>query len=824
MPSSPNYSVRARKVEKIFKQFDGNGDGRLNRDEMAALVIAVNPRVKFSDEQIRAILDEVFRTYGEFIDGKKGLTFDGLLRTYDDGAGDVDRDFDALGLQLEKDDGAGAGTDVESVGDESRSSEPTGLSKAGGVVSIMDERPEAASAKRRQNVGAWAASPNNGIVYDDTWRLVEDLEILLRRAEAKIEARRKAKLSRKKSSSANGVDVSGQLAGGDEVVRRTMHDLGTESSVYQKALGDLRQKADASRTQDEAFDAHMAMGRSLFDHKFYEEALICFKRATELRPTDVRPHFRTGNTLYSLEKFLEAREAYELALDAANTGNPQWTNLVPQIHVNLGVALEGEGMLLNACEHYREAAILHPPHYRALKLLGSGLYGVGEYRAAEKALGEAIFLKSDYADAHCDLGSVLHALGDDERAIVEFQKAIDIKPDHMDALYNLGGLLRDTGRFQRAAEVYSRVLSLNPSHWQAQLNRAVSLLGAGDTEEARKALKEAFKMTNRVELYDAIGHLKHLQKKPKGLNGMIKGAQDVERSDSGFVIADPSTFTRVGNKTTPRPWIAHALKIRAFQKHTRLHRCNLASLSKEMANKPSVSQTAGTAGHISEALIRKADLEKSLSRMLSFLPPTTFQSAVKAINEKVLSVLDKVGSGRVDLGMFLATIAPLCAGPVDKRKRTAFDCLVHRSTKGLGAEIVKSDAKTYFKHLRAIYLSSESTSELWEVRGEDEHANISYPEFVEMFDDRDWAFGVLHTVVKLEAGDRVRHNGIACAVCSYPITGPRFKETNANFSLCSTCYGDGKVPDHPKQESYSFREYNSETDAVKDKLRFLGRS
>ncbi|KAI8573557.1 hypothetical protein RHMOL_Rhmol01G0286700 [Rhododendron molle] len=96
---------RSQKVKRIHQQFDSNKDGGLNHDEMAALVLAVNPRVKFSNEQINAILDEVFETYGELIDGEKGLTYDGLLRTYDDGAGDVDRDFDALGLELKPDSG-----------------------------------------------------------------------------------------------------------------------------------------------------------------------------------------------------------------------------------------------------------------------------------------------------------------------------------------------------------------------------------------------------------------------------------------------------------------------------------------------------------------------------------------------------------------------------------------------------------------------------------------------------------------------------------------------------------------------------------------------
>lgn len=42
----------------------------------------------------------MFRTYGEFIIPERGLSLDGLKRTYDDGAGDVDRDFEALNLQM----------------------------------------------------------------------------------------------------------------------------------------------------------------------------------------------------------------------------------------------------------------------------------------------------------------------------------------------------------------------------------------------------------------------------------------------------------------------------------------------------------------------------------------------------------------------------------------------------------------------------------------------------------------------------------------------------------------------------------------------------
>lgn len=816
-----DQSIRLQKVRKIFSQFDLNQDGRLNRDEMASLVIAVNPRVKFSDEQIGSILDEVFRTYSDFIEGDAGLSFEGLLRTYDDGAGDVDRDFDALRLELDSDDSEGL---------------PAGASARVTVSSIADERAESVPVTRRkQNVAPWAASPNNGIVYDSTWRLVEDLEIIIKRLEAKMASKLK-----EGKKDGGGTDVSSEGAwsrdlgiGGSSIAEgdlggRSWEGLGQDYVNFQRELAEIRQKADKSRTEEEVFDAHMAIGRTLFGHALYKEALLSFKKASEVKPTDVRPHFRLGNTFYSLGRYSEARDCYISALDAAEVAGNQWNRLLPQIHVNLGIALEAEGMLLGASEHYKEAAIREPKHYRALKLLGSALYGVGEYRAAEKALMEAIFLKSDFADAHCDLGSTLHATGDEERAIHEFQKAIDLKPDHLDALYNLGGLFRDIGRFQRAAEMYSKVLALQPGHWRAQLNKAVALLGAGETEEARKAFKEAFKMTNRVELYDAIVHLKHIEKRPKGLSSAVRKAEEntlpmgsnpAAAADDSVLVVEPLHFRQANAKTTPRQWLSSALDIRHFQRHTRLNRCDVANVKKEFTDTQLlVSSSGGTAVPKS---IRKEELEKILRRLLHFLNPDTFQGAVKAINERILNVLDGTGSGRVDLGMFFAVVSPICAGNIEKRKRTAFDALLWRSSKEIGGEVSKADAILYVRLLRAIYIPKQGVSDLMEVRGEDDQASISFPEFLDMFNDPDWGFGIINVLIKLEASDRVRHSGQTCAVCSYPITGPWFKEVSANFSLCSLCYSEGKVPISAKREEYCFKEYNSETEAVKDKLSFF---
>ncbi|KAM0950920.1 putative EF-hand domain, tetratricopeptide-like helical domain superfamily, EF-hand domain pair [Dioscorea sansibarensis] len=775
--------VRAEKVRRIFDRFDVNRDGGLDRAEMAALVIAVNPRVKFSDEQISAILDEVFRTYSDFIlPHDRGLSFDGLLRTYDDGAGDVDRDFDALGLNLPS------------------SPSPSELPQKEEVAALPPPRPKSSAA--------WAATPNHGVAFDSTWSLIDDLEILIKRLRSK---QIKSSTDNNNNNNFDSYSDAGwsREIGGTDISDRRIHwdDSTPEYATFVRELTALRARADGARAREEAFDGHMAIGRGLYEHQLFRESLNSFKRACELQPTDVRPHFRAGNALYALGKYPEAKEEFLLALEAAEASGNQWAYLLPQIHVNLGISMEGEGMVLGACEHYREAAILYPSHFRALKLLGSALFGVGEYRAAEKALEEAIFLRADYADAHCDLGSVLHAMGEDDRAVQEFQKAIDLKPGHVDALYNLGGLFMDAGRYQRASEMYTRVLAVRPNHWRAQLNKAVALLGARESEEAKKALKEAFKMTKRVEVYDAIAHLKMLQKKKK--KATKGGGGDGEE----FVIVEASKFKRVGRKTTLRVDLANALEIRAFQRLTRLSRCDVDVLKKEMSETDVPISYSGNG--IPEKSIRKAALEVILRRMLKFLKAETFQGAMKAINERVLSVLDVSGSGRVDLGMFFAILAPICSGPTDRRKRVAFDALLWRPNNEGGAQIRRSDALAYLKLLRAAYIPSHSTSD--ELHGETDNSVISYAEFLEMFNDPDWGFGILATLAKLEAGDRVRHGRHTCSICRYPIIGSRFKETKNSFSLCNRCYSEGKVPSVFKQEEYKFIEYGTESEALKDK-------
>ncbi|KAL7264811.1 hypothetical protein ACSBR1_002714 [Camellia fascicularis] len=130
--------------------------------------------------------------------------------------------------------------------------------------------------------------------------------------------------------------------------------------------------------------------------------------------------------------------------------------------------------------------------------------------------------------------------------------------------------------------------------------------------------------------------------------------------------------------------------------------CDVELLKKEMAESDTPMSYSGSGAL--EKSIRKASLEVILHRLLNFLRPETFVGAVKAINQKILSVMDETETCRVDLGMFFAILAPICSGSPKKRKPVAFDALLWRPVNEDSTQIKKSKALRYIKLLKAIRL------------------------------------------------------------------------------------------------------------------------
>ena len=142
---------------------------------------------------------------------------------------------------------------------------------------------------------------------------------------------------------------------------------------------------------------------------------------------------------------------------------------------NLAVALQGEGRLDEAIDHYQRAIALQP----------------------------------EYAPAYNNLGAALHAKGRHDEAIATYQQALRLRPDFPLAHYNLANALNDAGRPREAAEHFRIALQTISGSADVHNNLGIALMGEGKAAEAIAEFRIAVQLepesaASRRNLADAL--------------------------------------------------------------------------------------------------------------------------------------------------------------------------------------------------------------------------------------------------------------------------------------------------------------------------------
>lgn len=76
-------------------------DGCLNRGELEAFIQATRPEIATHPQVLRRVrVDDFFILYQEYIDGEKGLTFDGFLLSFHQVVFDLDKAFKQMRLVI----------------------------------------------------------------------------------------------------------------------------------------------------------------------------------------------------------------------------------------------------------------------------------------------------------------------------------------------------------------------------------------------------------------------------------------------------------------------------------------------------------------------------------------------------------------------------------------------------------------------------------------------------------------------------------------------------------------------------------------------------
>ncbi len=283
-------------------------------------------------------------------------------------------------------------------------------------------------------------------------------------------------------------------------------------------------------------------GRARLDRRDPAAALDAFRRAAAIDSCHADLRYRTGEALYALGRYEEAKREFVSArdLDVAPlraTSSIQETvrrvaeaREVPVIDLVAlleGRTLERSGHDILGREFFLDHA--HPRilvHQKLAEELAETAVEEGWIRPETPleelpavALYDSVAATLDssyYATRDLNLAKVLSWLGKDEEAAPFVARAAEALPDHPEAQYLQGVFYQYEGRLDRAEEAYKRAIALDSS-----FSRAYNALGSvyertGRLDEAASTIERAVRIQPDADhAYFAMGNTLYQQGRPE---------------------------------------------------------------------------------------------------------------------------------------------------------------------------------------------------------------------------------------------------------------------------------------------------------------------
>jgi protein O-GlcNAc transferase len=240
--------------------------------------------------------------------------------------------------------------------------------------------------------------------------------------------------------------------------------------------------------------------------------------------------------LYAFAVDLQNAGRLEAAIDAYSRCLSLDPSL-PEVHNNLGTALDRAGRLEEAVECFRHAHLLDPAYARPLVNLGRVLRLQGRPSEALASLERARALSPESPAALTNLGFVLTDLGRRAEAIQHLRRAIALEPGLAEAYHGLGRALLDAADATAALASLQRALSLKPTLLEARLPLAVSLLLLQRLPEALAELERM--LEGRPDDPDVLAELLNCSLRMCDWGRVERALQRIRSAPGGIARATP---------------------------------------------------------------------------------------------------------------------------------------------------------------------------------------------------------------------------------------------------------------------------------------------
>jgi eukaryotic-like serine/threonine-protein kinase len=327
-------------------------------------------------------------------------------------------------------------------------------------------------------------------------------------------------------------------------VRYKQSRSGDAATLYTEAETILRQVAPGDELAG-VLDEHALLLKHEGDVSGalakHDEALEIARRLHNYRRVATIQNHR-GLLLYSMDRFAEARSAYDEALTIASNLDGEHHPITVAIQENYASLLSGMHEFARAESLMREALAAerdllgadNPEYAQGLNLLGDLLIDAGNRSAAIETYRDSLAitehaLGSDSAQGAsilANIGSAYAENGEFERALDPLRRAGtvlrrlhgdgDYEAAHAEAM--LGACLQALGRNSQAEEIQRRALAnllkaLPPDHAyvvESQIALGKTLLARGQLDEARGLLQDALRTTEAKQGSAAAAPLREL--------------------------------------------------------------------------------------------------------------------------------------------------------------------------------------------------------------------------------------------------------------------------------------------------------------------------
>ena len=234
-----------------------------------------------------------------------------------------------------------------------------------------------------------------------------------------------------------------------------------DMEVYSTTLWHLKSDIDLAFLAHEIIDldrnspqAWCAVGNSFSLQRDHDQALKCFKRATQIDPKFAYAFTLQGHEHVANEEYDKALSAYRSSIAAENRHYNAW--------YGLGKVFEKQGKYVFAEQHYRTAASINPTNAVLVCCIGVVLEKLKNYKAALIQYSRACELSEKSALVRFKKARVLMTLQQPEKALAELRVLKDIAPDEANVHFLLGRAYKQLRQKGSAIRHFTMALNLDP--------------------------------------------------------------------------------------------------------------------------------------------------------------------------------------------------------------------------------------------------------------------------------------------------------------------------------------------------------------------------